>query len=115
MVTNVCVQGGGKGQSYWCRMAYMDETMVRPRSDTITCEAWQQTPTSVKSWIGEACAEIKQLRETVEQLQELLNRNSQNSSPPPSQDRPDQKPTKGPSGPPRKVEANRGIVGISGS
>jgi transposase len=83
-------------------MAYMDETMLRPPSDTITCEAWQQTPTSVKSWIGEACAEIKQLRETVEQLQEMLNRNSQNSSQPPSQDRPDQKPTKEPSGPPRK-------------
>jgi transposase len=38
----------------------------------------------------------------VEQLQEIVNRNSQNSSQPPSQDRPDQKPAKEPSGPPRK-------------
>ena len=40
--------------------------------------------------------------ETAEQLQELVNRNSQNSSQPPSQDRPEQKPVKEPSGPPRK-------------
>jgi transposase len=52
--------------------------------------------------ISELCAEIKQRRETVEQLQEIANRNSQNSSQPPSQDRPDQKPAQEPSGPPRK-------------
>jgi transposase len=83
-------------------MAYMDEMMLSPPSDTITHEAWQQTPVSVKSWIGEAGAEIKQLHETVEQLQEIVNRNSRNSSQPPSQDRPEQKPGKEPSGPPRK-------------
>ncbi len=56
----------------------------------------------MQNWIGELRAEVKQLRETVEQLQEIVNRNSQNSSQPPSQDRPDQNPTKAPSGPPRK-------------
>ena len=56
----------------------------------------------MQNWIGEVLAEVKQLRETVEQLQEIVNRNSQNSSQPPSQDRPDQKPAKEPSGPPRK-------------
>jgi hypothetical protein len=82
----------------------MEETQLAPPSDTITPEEWQQTPTSVQNWIGEVLAEVKQLRETVEQLQEIVNRNSQNSSQPPSQDRPDQKPAKELSGPPR----NRG-------
>ena len=80
----------------------MEETRLSPPSDTITPEEWQQTPASVRNWIGELIAEVKQLRETVEQLQEIVNRNSQNSSQPPSQDRPDQKPAKEPSGPPRK-------------
>jgi transposase len=56
-------------------------------------------------------AENKQLRETVEQLQEIVNRNSQNSSQPPSQDRPDQKPAKEPSGPPRKRGGQPGHQG----
>jgi transposase len=56
----------------------------------------------VRNWIGEVLTEVKQLRETVEQLQEIVNRNSQNSSQPPSQDRPEQKPAKEPSGPSRK-------------
>jgi transposase len=80
----------------------MDETMTPSPSDTITSEEWQQTPSSVRNWIGEVLAEVKQLRETVEQLQEIVNRNSQNSSQPPSQDRPEQKPAKEPCGPPRK-------------
>ena len=65
--------------------------MTLPPEDTITPEEWQQTPTSVKNWLGEVLAEVKQLRETVEQLQEIVNSNSQNSSQPPSQDRPEQK------------------------
>jgi transposase len=80
----------------------MDETLTPPPSSAITPEEWQQTPPSVQAWIGDLVAEVKQLRETVEQLQEIVNRNSQNSSQPPSQDRPDQKPAKEPSGPPRK-------------
>jgi transposase len=89
----------------------MDETMTPPPSDTITPEEWQQTPTSVQNWIGELLAEVKQLRETVEQLQEIVNRNSQNSSQPPSQDRPDQKSAKEPSGPPRKRGGQPGHCG----
>jgi transposase len=80
----------------------MEESMTPPPSDTITPEEWQQTPASVRQWIGELLAEVKQLRQTVEQLQEIVNRNSQNSSQPPSQDRLEQKPAKEPSGPPRK-------------
>jgi transposase len=75
----------------------MDKTLAPPPASAITPEEWQQTPASMQAWIG-----VKQLRETVEQLQEIVNRNSQNSSQPPSQDRPDQKPTREPSGPPRK-------------
>jgi transposase len=76
-----------------------DDLMPPPE---ITPEDWHQTPRRVQVRIGELCAEVKQLRETVEQLQESVNRNSQNSSQPPSQDRPEQKPVKEPSGPPRK-------------
>lgn len=50
--------------------------MMRPPSNTITPEEWQQTPASVQNWIGEVLAEVKQLRETVKQLQEIVNRNS---------------------------------------
>lgn len=70
-----------------------------PPESAITLEDWHHTPRRVQVRIGELCTEIKQLRETVEQLQEIVNRNSQNSSQPPSQDRPDQKPVKEPSGP----------------
>jgi transposase-like protein len=80
----------------------MEQAMTLPPDDTITPEEWQQTPASVKNRLGEVLAEVKQLRETVEQLQEIVKRNSQNSSQPPSQDRPEQKPAKEPSGPPRK-------------
>jgi hypothetical protein len=59
----------------------MDKLM--PPADAITPEEWQQTPPSVQARIGEWIAEVKQLRETVEQLQEIVNRNSQNSSQPP--------------------------------
>jgi len=78
-----------------------DEFMLPPDS-TITPDEWQQTPASVRAWIGELIAEGRELRERVEQLREVVNRNSQNSSQPPSQDRPDQKPTREPSGEPRK-------------
>jgi transposase len=78
------------------------DTLTPPPTDAITPEEWQQTPTSVPHWIGAVLAEVKQLRETVEQLQESVNRHSPNSSHPPSQDRPEQKPTREPAGPPRK-------------
>jgi transposase len=89
----------------------MDEISTPPATSTITPNEWQQTPASVRAWIGALIAEIKQLRETVEQLQENVNRNSQNSSQPPSQDRPDQKPSREPSGPPRKRGGQPGHPG----
>ncbi len=64
----------------------MKETLPPLPSDTIAPEEWQQTPSSVRQWIGEVLAEVRQLRETVEQLQEIINRNSQNSSQPPDSD-----------------------------
>jgi transposase len=51
------------------------------------------------------------VQESVEQLQEVVNRNSQNSSQPPSQDRPGQKPTREPPGPPRKRGGQPGHPG----
>ncbi len=49
----------------------MTDDLTPPPSDMIRPEEWQQTPTSVQNWIGELVAEVKQLRETVEQLQEI--------------------------------------------
>jgi hypothetical protein len=66
----------------------MDQTLTPPLTSAITTEEWQRTPLNVQTWIGELVAENKQLREMVEQLQEIINRNSQDSSQPPSQDRP---------------------------
>jgi len=80
----------------------MTDEFMPPPDSAITPDEWQQTPASVRAWIGELVAEVRELREMVEQLREVINRNSQNSSQPPSQDRPDQKPTREPSGRPRK-------------
>jgi hypothetical protein len=53
----------------------MDETFIPPRESLITLAEWQQTPASVQQRvIGNS-----QLRETVEVLQALIHRNSQNS------------------------------------
>jgi transposase len=72
----------------------MSSDLVPPPNSGISPEDWQQTPASVRVWITVLGAEIKQLKDTVEKLQEIVKRNSQNSSQPPSQDRPDQKPNK---------------------
>jgi transposase len=88
----------------------MGETFIPPTS-AITPEEWQQTPACVQMWIREVWAENQPLRKTVEELQELVKRNSQNSSQPPSQDRPEQKPAKEPSGPPRKRGGQPGHPG----
>ena len=56
-------------------------------------EDWEQTPTSVKTWVGELLKEIervqKQLKgieDRVETLEEKTAQTSENSSQPPSQD-----------------------------
>ncbi len=80
----------------------MSSDLVPPPNSGISPEDWQQTPASVRVWITVLAAEIKQLKDTVEKLQEIARRNSQNSSQPPSQDRPDQKPIKEKPGQPRQ-------------
>ncbi len=89
----------------------MDETFIPPPESLISLAEWQQTPASVQQWVIDLCAKNNQLRETVEVLQELIHRNSQNSSQPPSQDRSEQKPTREPSGPPRKRGGQPGHAG----
>jgi transposase len=91
----------------------MTDDLKPPPESAITPEDWQQTPVRVQVRIGELCAEVKQLRDSVEKLREIVKRNSQNSSQPPSQDRPDQQPAKEPSGPPRKRGGQPGHQGCS--
>jgi len=80
----------------------MSSNLLPPLDSDITPEDWQQTPASVRAWVERLGAEVQQLKTAVEKLREINNRNSQNSSQPPSQDRPEQKAGKEPSGPPRK-------------
>jgi transposase len=89
----------------------MTDDFVPPPESAITPEEWQQTPTCVQRWVREVWAENQQLRDTVEQLREIVRRNSQNSSQPPSQDRPEQKPTKESSGSPRQRGGQPGHPG----
>jgi transposase len=80
----------------------MSGDLIPPPNSNIPLEDWQQTPESVRVWITVLGEEIKQLKDTVEKLQEIVNRNSGNSSQPPSQDRPEQKAVKEKSSQPRK-------------
>jgi len=89
----------------------MTNEFMPPTESAITPEEWQQTPVRVQRWIRAVWSENQQLRDTVEQLREIAQRNSQNSSLPPSQDRPDQKPTREASGPPRKRGGQPGHPG----
>jgi hypothetical protein len=91
----------------------MTDVLTPPPDSAITPEEWQQTPASVQAWIGDLVAEVKQLRETVEQLQEIVSRNSQNSSQPPSQDRPTRNQRRNHPIHRANVTHNRVIVGTS--
>ncbi len=88
----------------------LDDFMPPPES-AIMPQEWQQTPARVQQWVREVWAENQQFGETVEQRREIAHRNSQNSSLPPSQDQPDQKATREPSGPPRQRGGQPGHPG----
>ena len=80
----------------------MTNDLLPPVNSGITPEEWQRTPGRVRDLVKELWEKVIQLQDTVEKLQEVVKRNSQNSSQPPSQDRPEQKPVKEKSGQPRK-------------
>jgi hypothetical protein len=61
----------------------MSNDLVPPPNSGISPEDWQQTPESVRAWITVLGAGIKHLKDTVEKLQDIVNRNSGNSSQPP--------------------------------
>jgi transposase len=54
----------------------------------ITVEEWQATPESVRQVVLALLATVEQLQHEVARLREQVNQNSQNSSKPPSSDRP---------------------------
>jgi transposase len=62
--------------------------MEMPLGLPITAEDWENTPASVQGVIIMLWREIQTLKEQVEKLQERVNKNSQNSSKPPSSDPP---------------------------
>ena len=57
----------------------MSSDLVSPPNSGISPEDWQQTPESVRVWITVLGEEIKDLKDTVEKLQDIVNRNSGNS------------------------------------
>jgi transposase len=80
----------------------MNDDRLPPLNSGITPDEWQQTPGRVRDLLKALWEKVIQLQDTVEKLQEVVNRNSQNSSQPPSQDRPEQKPVKEKASQPRK-------------
>ena len=86
----------------------MINDLFPPLNSGITPEEWQQTPGRVRDLLKELWEKVIQLRDTVEKLQEVVKRNSQNSSQPPSQDRPEQKPC-------MVGKLNPGVISPSGS
>jgi hypothetical protein len=89
----------------------MNEAQSPPPSSDITQEDWQRTAERVRAWIEGVWEEVQPLKATVEKLQDADNRNWQNSSQPPAQDRPEQKGAKGKAVPPRKRGGQRGHRG----
>jgi transposase len=62
--------------------------MNKPQELPILAEDWEKTPASVQAVIVTLWQEIPRLKAQVEKLQEQVNKNSQNSSKPPSSDPP---------------------------
>jgi transposase len=62
--------------------------MNLPPGLPITAEDWEKTPTSVQAVIVMFWEDNQKLKEQVGKLQERVNKNSQNSSKPPSSDLP---------------------------
>src|SRR3989304_6313221 len=89
----------------------MSSDRVPPPNSGISREDWEQTPERVRVWIMVLSQEIHQLESTVEKLQEIVNRNSGNSSQPPSQDGPGQKPAQEKSSLPHKRGGQPGHQG----
>jgi len=69
----------------------MDDDLLPPLNSGLTSEEWQQTPERVREMVKALWEKVNQLQDTVEKLREIVNCNSQGSSQPPSQDRPDRK------------------------
>jgi len=59
-----------------------------PPEVPITPEDWEKTPASVQAVIVKFWQDIQTLKEQVDKLQERVNKNSRNSSKPPSSDPP---------------------------
>jgi len=86
----------------------------QPKSpvESLSETEWSTLPANAQTVIMHLVEENRQLKLTVSKLQEQLRRNSQNSSPPPSQDKPEQKPNRDePTRPRRKRGGQAGHAG----
>ncbi len=65
-----------------------------PPTDRIPANLWVRTPKLVRAEMVAMAQELAAVKKRLEKVEEQLRRNSQNSSQPPSQDRPEHKPVR---------------------
>ena len=92
----------------------MNEQPPLPPEFEVSPEDWQQTPASVQVLLLSLQTQLAALTQEVAQLREQLNRNSGNSSQPPSSDRPAQKAPQGPASSAKKRRKRGGQPGHKG-
>ncbi len=67
---------------------------LKPPIDRIPVPSWIRTPKIVRTELIALVQELAEVKRRLEKAEEQLRRNSQNSSQPPSQDKPDHKPVR---------------------
>lgn len=81
-------------------MSQANQPTEQPNQDQmpISAKEWRQTPPAVQEFVLSLVARIEMLETEVGELREQLQRNSRNSSQPPSSDGPDRDGTSKPAG-----------------
>jgi transposase len=92
----------------------MNEKPTFPPELLIPAEDWEQTPVSVQAVMVALYHQVQQLQAEVAELKEQVNRNSRNSSQPPSSDGPAQQPPKAEAKTPEKKRRRGGQPGHQG-
>src|SRR3981189_3760209 len=84
-----------------------------PPTERISASAWKRTPKVVRAEIEALVQELAEVKARLAKAEEVLRRNSHNSSQPPSQDKAEQQQTSQaePSKPPRKRGGQKGHGG----
>src|SRR5690348_16298264 len=87
--SDVCVPGLEGGSAYGYKRRGMPNDL-KPPTDRIPLPSWIRTPKIVRTEMLGLVRELAEVNRRLEKAEEQLRRNSQNSSQPPSQDKPGQ-------------------------